>query len=474
RLDRMVSRALTYVAVLGLIFFAFVGIKSLIDPLVAARGWPENVVSGGLVVILLLVFERFAMRARVYFTQFFATDRERAARLLDRLQERVRDFVDVNSLLQESVHVVGRAFDVRSAVLFVQTSDNPEMWTSASYRPEPPYLTERIVRSLWPHFKSEARVWAFNPELNLSTLEIESAMLLLDRGAVLAIPIKGKEKPVGLLVLGRKNERRAVYNVEDVDRLRSFAGHLVLAIDRLELVEKQKELVRQSSEAQMMALRAQINPHFLFNALNTIAASIDERPDLAESTVESLAQIFRYTLQTGNKPFVTLRNELRLVRNYLDIEQARFGDRLSVEIDVSPDHLDLQVPAFAVQTLVENAVKHGIEKGRSEGGVRIATSYDGTQLTITVADTGVGIPALFGGPPSDAQSFFGIGLQNVTARLEYLYGRKDLLEIESLPEEGTTVTLRVPNRDDAVREEETARAVSEAPTGSDHRQHAPN
>ncbi len=453
RLDRVVSRALTYVAVLGLIFFAFVGIKSLVDPWVAARGLPENVVSGILVVLLLLIFERVAMRAREYFSQFFATDRERAARLIDRLQDRIRDFVDINSLLRESVHVVGKAFDVRSAVLFVQMSEEPEAWTSASYRPQPPYLTERAVQSLWPHFRSEGTAWAFNPELDLSRLPAEQAMILVDRGAVLAIPIKGKDRPVGLLVLGRKNARRAVYNVEDMDRLRSFARHLALAIERLELVEKQKELVRQSSEAQMMALRAQINPHFLFNALNTIAASIEERPDLAESTVENLAHIFRYTLQTGNKPFVSLENELSLVRNYLDIEKARFGNRLAVKIEIESGLGDFRVPAFAVQTLVENAVKHGIEKGRSEGLVLIKARRESEGVTISVTDSGVGIPALFQGDPGEDvdTSFFGIGLRNVTARLEYLYGRVDLFTIQSTPGDGTVATLKLPHAEHSER-----------------------
>ena len=455
RIDRLVSRALTYVAILGLIFFAFVGIMALIDPVASARGWPRNVVGGILVVLLLLLFERFAMRARAYFTQFFATERERAARVLDEFQDRIRDFVELDALMSESVQVAGQAFNVRSAVLFIQTAETPETWTSASFRPQPPYLTERVVRSLWTHFKHEGKVWALNPELNLSTLPADDAERLIERGAALAIPIKGKDEPVGLLVLGRKHERRAVYNLEDVDRLRSFAGHLALAIERLELVERQKELVRESSEAQLKALRAQINPHFLFNALNTIAASIDERPELAELTVESLAHIFRHILQTGDRPFVTLGSELSLARSYLGIEKARFGDKLHVEIDVGDDLLDYTVPAFAIQTLVENAVKHGLEKARAEGAVKVTAAYADGELSITVSDTGVGIPALFnteterldteGDRPPDTNSFFGIGLRNVTARLEYLYGRMDLLEITSKPGRGTTVVLRVPN-----------------------------
>ncbi len=446
KMDRVVSRGLTYVSVLGLIFFAFVGLMGLLEPLLARYGWPRSVVAGVLVVLLLLVFERVAMRARSYFSQFFATDRERAARLIDRLQERIRDYVDLDDLLREAIHVVGRAFDVRSAVLFVQTDKEPETWHSASYHPEPPYLTERVVRSLWPHFRKEGSTWALNPELNLSGLPSEAALHLVDRGAVLAIPLKGRDEAVGLMVLGRKRDRRAVYNLEDVDRLRSLAGHLAIAFDRLELVEREKELVRESSEAQLKALRAQINPHFLFNALNTIAALIEERPDLAESTVENLAYLFRYILQAGHRPFVTLGEEMSLVESYLRIEQARFGDKLQVEIAVDPAHLDRPVPAFAIQTLVENAVKHGLETVRSGGTVRVASTTHGDDLVLEVTDDGVGIPSLHdnNGIGSDQESFFGLGLRNVSARLEYLFGRTDLLQMSSLPQQGTTARIRVP------------------------------
>jgi signal transduction histidine kinase len=448
RIDRVFARTLTYLTVLGLIFFAFVGGMGLLDPMVTERGWPRNIVAGVVVVLMLLVFERVARQARSYFTQFFATDRERAARLLDRFQESTGEYTDVDSLLAQSIDVVGKALNARSAVIFVRPGDVDDRWLAASYHPEPPYLTERIADRLWEEIRGNAVPWAANAELGMRSLSRENSDFLTDLGAVVIVPIRGRDRPMGLLALGRKAERRAVYNLEDVDRLRSFAGHLAIAIERLILVERQQQLIRETSDAQLRALRAQINPHFLFNALNTIVASIDERPDLAEKTVENLASIFRYILQTEDRPYVPLREELSLVRHYLEIEKARFGDKLHVDIQTDDGILDIQIPAFVVQTLVENAVKHGLERTRDGGQVSIECRTHPEGLRIEVRDTGVGIPVLFDAnseDPSVSYSFFGIGLNNITARLGYLYDRSDLMSITSAPGEGTTVTVLVPN-----------------------------
>lgn len=447
RIDRVVARSLTYLAVLGVIFFAFVGGMALLDPVIASRGWPRYLVAGGYVVALLLLFERVARQTRTYFTQFFATDRERAARMLDRFQQSIGEYIDIGSLLSSSIAVVGEATGARSAVVFVRPSEEYENWLSASYHPEPPYLTERVADRLWSDMQDSRAPWAANAELGMRGLSTENTELLIRLGAVVVVPILGRDRPMGMLALGRKAERRAVYNLEDVDRLRSFAGHLAIAIERLVLVERQQQLVRETSDAQLRALRAQINPHFLFNALNTIIASIDERPDLAEATVENLASIFRYILKTEDRPFVPLREELSLVRHYLDIEQARFGDKLRVAIDAPDELLDRHIPAFVLQTLVENAIKHGLERTLGGGEVSIGCRPVDEGVEISVSDTGVGIPALFdvdAGDTSVAEDFFGIGLSNVTARLRYLYDRTDLLTISSASGRGTTVRVFIP------------------------------
>ena len=447
KVEGVLSRALTYLAVLGGIFLAFVGGLSLMEPYIERTGAPRNIVAGLYLLALLIVFERLARHLRVYVTSFFTTDGRRKQQQLLQLQNRMRTMLNHQTLAQQTVRVVGEAFGVRSAVLFLRAPDSADGWISGSYHPEPPYLTERLILQLWPHIQEEGRIWARNPELNESALPASLSSLLAERGAALVIPIMGDAAPTGLLALGPKKRRQALYNLADVDQLRSLGAALALAIERLVLIEREKALVRQSAEAELVALRAQINPHFLFNALNTIISLIEERPEEAEATVEHLAAIFRHILQTSSRPFVTMEEEFALVGHYLHIEAVRFGSRLEVERHLEPAMRTCPVPAFAVQTLVENAVKHGLGPHRGGGKLRLCCTYsDEGFAEVVVADTGVGIPALFGrGEEALAeQPFFGIGLNNVSARLQQIYGRADLLRLRSDPGEGTTVRLCLP------------------------------
>ncbi|NBC18880.1 MAG: PDZ domain-containing protein [Bacteroidetes bacterium] len=448
KIDQVFSRALTYLTVLGLIFFAFVGGTTLVEPYLERLRIPRVVGEGVFVVLLLIVFERIARRMRVYATTFFATDRQRARQRLSRFQEQMRTILDHEDLLRATIETVGEAFQVRSARLFVRPRGLSSPWLSAAYHPEPPYFTERVLSMVWPHFQREGAIWSRNPELNESTLPSDLADLLASRRVVLAIPILGEDAAVGLMVLGEKRPRRAVYNLEDVDLLRSLSGQLALAVERLDLVERERVLIRESAEAQLKALRAQINPHFLFNALNTIVSLIEEHPEDAVEVVEHLSAIFRHILQTGGQPFVAVQDEFALVSHYLSIEQARFGERLQIEQHLDPAVQAYPVPAFAVQTLVENAVKHGLEVQRGGGTVRLTAERASDELVeIRVSDTGVGLPALFDADEqvvdTDA-AFLGIGLRNVAARLERLYDRSDLLRMRSAPDAGTTVRLLLP------------------------------
>jgi len=287
----------------------------------------------------------------------------------------------------------------------------------------------------------------------MASVSSDVSSRLLDSGAALVVPFVDAGKLIGLLVLSRKLERRAVYTLEDVELIRSLATHLALAVERLERLEREKELIRKTAESQLTALRAQINPHFLFNTLNTIAALIEEKPEDAEKTVEHLSAIFRQTLEAGGKPFVTLERELSLVGKYLAIEKIRFGSRLRVEEDVADELSLLQIPAFSIQTLIENAVKHGISRKRKGGLVKITARTVAPETPtrtgfteIEVSDTGIGIPALFGAGwvSSCDVDFLGMGLRNVSARLEKLYDRNDLLSFACREGEGTRVVMRIP------------------------------
>ncbi len=217
---------------------------------------------------------------------------------------------------------------------------------------------------------------------------------------------------------------------------------------------QEKERVEQdlralAAQAELKALKAQINPHFLFNTLNTIAALIHTDPALAEATVERLAELFRYVLVSSERGLVLLEEELAFADGYLAIERARFGERLRVTRDIAAAARSVPVPSLILQPLLENAVRHGRgEDGSVDLTLRIElddadivgiTDVDRVPeaVIITVADRGPGMPANYSIERSP-----GHGLRNVDQRLRKTYGRG--LEIGTNKPRGTVVTVRVP------------------------------
>jgi two-component system LytT family sensor kinase len=217
-----------------------------------------------------------------------------------------------------------------------------------------------------------------------------------------------------------------------------------ITADRYELEIREQESAKLVSEAELRALRAQINPHFLFNALTTIGYLIQSAPPRALETLMRLTALLRAVLRSDGE-FTTLGKELEVVEAYLDIERARFEQRLRVRIDVSPRERKLRVPALVLQPVVENAVKHGIAPQRLGGDVEIAAHVerDGgatPQLILTVRDTGAGAT-----PEALAQGrLSGVGLSNVERRLACQYGANASLSIASRPGQGTTVEIKLP------------------------------
>lgn len=444
KVDQVLSRALVYVAVLGLFFFIFVGALTTLSPVIQRFEAPGPVIAGIFAVMLLLLFERAWRHIGPYATSFFRTDRQKARQELSRFVEHMRSIIEVRELAEESVSNVCESLGARFASLHLS---GPEGLIHASHDPVSRSPSEAMIRELWPHFDNRRRIWARNPELDYSDLPRSVTSRLTAQSAAIVVPLSDEEELQGLLVLGAKRNTREVYTLEDVDIIRSLCSHLTLAVERLKLVERERELIRTTAESQLAALRAQINPHFLFNTLNAIAALIEEKPGDAEKTVERLSAIFRLTLEAGGRPFVSLAKEMSLVRHYLAIEGVRFGPRLRVEDEVGADLEQLQVPAFSIQTLVENAVKHGISRVREGGVVRLeAFSRDDGLVEIRVIDTGAGIADLTGrGEVRAAEvGFLGIGLENVSSRLSRLYGRDDLLHFESEAGNGTRVRMLIP------------------------------
>ena len=195
-----------------------------------------------------------------------------------------------------------------------------------------------------------------------------------------------------------------------------------------------RELVAQS---QLSMLRAQIQPHFLFNTLHAITTLLRVDPRAAEDMVADLSEILRASFSGATAQEVPLRQELALTACYLRIQQRRLGPRLRVEIRVDPDAADAAVPALVLQSLVENAVVHGIVPLRRSGTVQIEARRDADQLLLTVRDDGVGLPA-------DEASRAGIGLANARERLARLYGAEQTLGLISTPDRGTSVRMCLP------------------------------
>jgi two-component system LytT family sensor kinase len=220
----------------------------------------------------------------------------------------------------------------------------------------------------------------------------------------------------------------------------SVLAYYLVWLQVRDLQMREAEMRELAATAQLAALRAQINPHFLFNSLNSIAQLVRSDPDKAEACVERLAEIFRYVLSRADQEFVTVADELKMARAYLDIERARFEERLRVETAIEPTSLRQPIPNLILQPLVENAIKHGLSRKLGPGTVSIAARVRGDRLELEVGDDGLGMP----GPVLDEVWLRGVGLRNLRQRIERLYGPEHLPHIESTPGRGTVVRLSLP------------------------------
>ena len=209
---------------------------------------------------------------------------------------------------------------------------------------------------------------------------------------------------------------------------------------RIELkLEEQKRLLL---EARLDALQRQINPHFLFNTLNSISALVRSQPELAREMTIKLANILRALLK-DHDTYVPLRDELSFTDDYLDIEVVRFGtEKLKVEKEIDPRTLEVLVPSILLQPLIENSIKHGLEPRIRGGTVTLRSRLEGDRVFIEVADDGVGM----GNRPASAlrREGAGIGMKNVEERLEVLYGNLASFKVVSNPGRGTTVSIEIP------------------------------
>lgn len=198
---------------------------------------------------------------------------------------------------------------------------------------------------------------------------------------------------------------------------------------------KALELESLVQQAQLQALRSQLNPHFLFNALHSIAELVHENPKLAEQLIVRLGELLRKVLQSSTLQEVPLADELDFIRGYVDIEQMRLGERLRVEWDVPAELLTARVPSLLLQPLIENAIQHGIAPASKPGVLSIRARREDQSLHLEIRDTGPGMA-------QGVERRTGIGLSNTRARLQLLYGDRQKLEL--VGDDGLRVEVRIP------------------------------
>ncbi len=273
---------------------------------------------------------------------------------------------------------------------------------------------------------------------------------LRDVEVMIPVSTAGRVSHVLLIAPGSTRPALVMTDLNYLGTIASQAGARLDALHReRESADRQSReavLLQQVTEAELRALRAQINPHFLFNSLNTIADLIVRDPARAETMTLRLAGVFRHVLAHSSRPLTSIRDEMEFLRTYLYIEEARFGDRLQVDFDVAPEVLHEQIPSLILQPIVENALRHGLGPKPGPGHLWISGRAVGPDIRLSVEDDGMG-PQWSGRPrttfvsESEGQ---GLGLANVTERLRTLYQDRASVTLEARQAGGTSVVLLIP------------------------------
>jgi two-component system LytT family sensor kinase len=278
--------------------------------------------------------------------------------------------------------------------------------------------------------------------LNASDLPCDR-MDCVVRGAVIAPLASPNGRPTAALVAVADDQPAPGLVQATLETARWAGSQMALA----ELESSRERLAR----AEVRALRAQISPHFIYNALTAIASFVRTDPERARELILEFAEFTRYSFRAHGE-FTTLAEELRSIDRYLTIERARFGDRLQVRLQIAPEVLPVGLPFLCLQPLVENAVRHGLSRKPGVGMVSIEARDAGAECHITVEDDGVGMdPVVFtpGGPETDDGQH--VGLSNVDERLRSVFGDHFGLVVETAPGAGTKVSMRVPKFHPQVR-----------------------
>lgn len=319
----------------------------------------------------------------------------------------------------------------------------------------PVNLLIAAIAGAFHSFVDMEEVWSFSPLIDLSVYRWVRRNLQrphLDRQILLLLLVMALQ---GMASILSHFYPQLYFSLRDehlwIEALVCAAAPVIVGIplkvwNAVRIQRKLEEQTRLLLEARLDALQRQINPHFLFNTLNSIASLVRFEPELAREMVVKLANILRVLLKQRDA-FVPFRDELAFTDDYLAIEVVRFGEKLQVVKEIAPETENLQVPSMLLQPLIENSIKHGLEPRISGGTVTLRSRMAGECLRIEVEDDGVGIA-----PEASAVSPVsglvrpgtGIGMRNVRERLEVLFGTAAQLQIESRPGRGTRVSIEMP------------------------------
>jgi two-component system, LytTR family, sensor kinase len=313
---------------------------------------------------------------------------------------------------------------------------------------EVPAVLAALAEMIRPSLSSPSVTWQ---RLDEGDAQDRSGRLVAtDKNGVTRVMVPTAESPRYVIALAPLTGGRRLLS----DEVATLEASVLIAARRIDAIRvtqerhdreiREREMERLATEAELRALRAQVNPHFLFNALTTIGYLIQTAPPRALETLLRLTSLLRGVLRSEGE-FTTLGRELEIIEAYLDIERERFEQRLRVSIDVPARLRSVRLPALVLQPLVENAVKHGIAPMASGGEVVIRARVDLSprgvrQLTVTIRDSGAGVAP----EQLHRRREQGVGLRNVERRLRGQYGSDASLSIDSVPGRGTTVDVRLP------------------------------
>lgn len=313
-----------------------------------------------------------------------------------------------------------------------------------------------LLFGTYRRFVDEEAIWSFSPLVDLSVyrwvrrtlrrpnLDRQILLLLLLTATQLAASLLAEVQPRRYFELWSDNWLLQVLVCACTPVLVGIPLKIWNAVRIERKLEEQSRLLL---EARLDALQRQINPHFLFNTLNSIASLIRSEPELAREMIVKLGRILR-TLLRERDPFVPLEEELQFTDDYLAIEVVRFGEKLRVVKEIAEDALSMEVPSMLLQPLIENSIKHGLEPRIGGGTVTLRGRVQGERLLVEVEDDGVGInPERVverAGVGAYATDGLGIGMRNVRERIQVLYEGRGEVEIVSRPGRGTRIRLLLP------------------------------